>query len=89
MYIYIYIKNCINSLIFQGIVLRMNVKGTTLVNTKTLTTTATATAQLYYIVNELNQDVQYFQRGNLSKNSYTGLKKKVKSGMNVPRIHIY
>ena len=72
-----------------GIVLRMNVKGTTLVNTKTLKTTATATAQLYYIVNELNQDVQYFQRGNLSKNSYTGLKKKVKSGMNVPRIHIY
>ena len=51
---------CINSLKFLGIALKMSTKGTTLVNTRNLTTTATATAQLQYIVNELNQDVQYF-----------------------------
>ena len=39
-------KTCINFLKFLGIALRMSTKGTTLVNTRNLTTTATTTAQL-------------------------------------------
>ena len=68
--------------------LRMSTKGITLVNTGNLTTTATTTAQLRYIVNELNQDVQYFQGDNLSKKWYIKLVKKEK-GINMPRIDIF
>ena len=39
-------KTCINSLKFLSIAIRMSTKGTTLVNTRNLTTTATTTAQL-------------------------------------------
>ena len=70
--------------------LRMSTKGTNLVNTRNLTTTATTTAQLQYIyiVNELNQDVQYVQGHNLSKKWYIKLVKKEK-GINMPRTHIF
>ena len=68
--------------------LRMSTKGTNLVNTRNLTTTATTTAQLQYIVNELNQDVQYVQGHNLSKKWYIKLVKKEKD-INMTRIHIF
>ena len=41
-----------------------------------------------HIVNELKQDVQYFQGDNLSKNWYIKLVKKVKTGINMPRVYI-
>ena len=65
----------------------MRTKGTTLVNTRNLTATAITTA---YIVNELNQEVQYFQGHNVRKNWYIKLvkKKKVKTVINMPMIHI-
>ena len=54
---------------------RMRTKGTTLVNTRNLTATAITTV---YIVNELNQEVQYFQGHNVRKNWYIKLVKKRK-----------
>ena len=47
-----------------------------LVYTRNLTTTARIAAQLSYIVNEVNQDMQYFHERNLSKNWQITLVKK-------------
>ena len=74
-------KTCIDSLTSLGIALRMGTKRITLVNTRNLTATVKATAATTknkreinmvgppgfnnYIVNELHENVQNFQGGNL------------------------
>ena len=74
----------------MGIALRMSTKGTILVNTRNLTTTAKTTAVIIH--NKWAKlRCAILSRGEklVHKTGKTKKKKNVKAGINMPRIHIW